>query len=96
MLMVIEQFQLVHDDRCPHDIDDLVAARVLPRRPLDPFGRPFVFTCSPVRVRVCSTARDADDPYDDVCVEDVAPMPDPGGHGVAAPGWVRGRYVPAW
>ncbi len=84
VVKAIEQFQLQHEDRCPGDLDELKAARVLSRIPKDPWGRPFVIECSEAKIRVCSRGADEADPEDDVCVEEHPYQPTPAGEpGVA-------------
>lgn len=45
-------FQLETGRDCPDGLDELVQLQILMKRPLDPWGRPFVLTCPGEHERV--------------------------------------------
>lgn len=74
MAAAIDRYRLEQDDRCPDGVGDLKRAGILRHTDLgDPWGRPYVITCGVGWdvSRVCSRGRDAEDPADDVCSDDL-------------------------
>lgn len=70
VVKAVEQFQLVNQNRCPQDLDELVTAGIMRRAQKDPWGRPFTFKCSAAGFRVCSLGRSELDAIDNVCSDD--------------------------
>lgn len=63
----VEQFQATHADRCPNDLDELVTAGVVARPQVDPWGRPYLLSCTRERIIVCSSGPERARPGDDIC-----------------------------
>jgi len=69
MAEAVQRFRQVHE-RCPGDVDELVARSWIRRHDgTDPWGRRYVVVCSGrfAEVQVCASGPDGEDPRDDIC-----------------------------